>query len=145
MALIEPRPLESPDHYHCEVVCSSERLERCFVADKDVPCLCRGAPPAEIINDGISHVWQKGQRKVSSRFGLTESDVAFTPVDIIQTEFSNVAWPQPVSCRKKEYGVVPSAQCIRTVRAAEDFGNFGFGEYIMEPRVAISFCSTNSE
>lgn len=140
--LIELRPLKGPDHHCGEIVCGSERLEGGLVADKDVPCPCRGTSRMEVINEGLRHLGQEGQTKVLTRFGLAESDMIITPMDVIKTKIPDVARPHAVSCPNEDHGIVPSAQCMRAVCTGKELDEFRLGEHIVKTGVTIPLCPT---
>jgi hypothetical protein len=92
-----PTKRVAKDRWH--VVVAAERFVGSKVSNEDVSKFSLGTTIAQVVDERVGDVVQKGQEKRSSGLRLLHGDLTVTPVDVIETELTDVTRAHAVASR----------------------------------------------
>ena len=97
-------------HDRGEVVLGRERLERCTMAKKNGAVRRSWAAVAQVCAECICDVGEERQYKWPAGLDLPEINPGLTPIDLVESQLTNVAGAQSVTSSQQKNRIVTPAQ-----------------------------------
>ena len=115
---------ESPADSTSNELCGNGGVERCMVADEQVPGGTRGSCAVHVPYDRLSGWHRQRQHIYPSRLPMADGECAFSPVQILKLNSGYLASTQPHVQQAARHGVVASPACAALVKRSEKSGYF---------------------